>query len=201
MECSLSVFCHLGKRISGPYGLRASTHAVVCGAKADEFNEGAEEPAEKSVTKILGMPQNLFGGGNAANESQPATEPVSMGNVLGRKFRLLFTCKRCDHKNSHMISRVAYHQGIVIATCPGCGVRHLISDKTGLLDYGLFDVEMLAKEGENVMRMGGDGFRQVTEEAVDAALPAKLNTLAERSSSGKNFKVSSEDGLTEVMPE
>lgn len=60
-----------------------------------------------------------------------------------------------------MISRLAYQQGIVIVTCPGCRSRHLIADKTGLLDWGLWDVEMLAQRGESVTRLTSDGYRQV----------------------------------------
>ena len=36
------------------------------------------------------------------------------------------------------ISRVAYYEGVVICTCEGCSVKHLIADNKGLLDFPEF---------------------------------------------------------------
>jgi len=104
------------------------------------------------------------------------TGAVPLARVAPRKFRLLFTCKICEHRNSHMIGRLAYTQGIVVATCPGCNSRHLIADKTGILDYGIWDIEMLAAQGENVTRLGGDGFRQVLSSADEKSAVEALGT-------------------------
>merc|ERR1719336_3470547 len=120
---------------------------------------------------------------SAARCWRPCRERVA--RVAPRKFKIMYTCKICDHRNSHMISRIAYTQGIVIATCQGCNSKHLRSDKTGLLDYGLWDVEMLAQSGESVTRLGAEGFRAVTGSgSVDAAaavIAGKSNDDSERS--------------------
>ena len=43
-------------------------------------------------------------------------------------YELVFTCKPCQHRSSHRISRQGYHQGSVLITCPECKNRHVISD-------------------------------------------------------------------------
>lgn len=91
-----------------------------------------------------------------------------------------------------MISRLAYQQGIVIATCPGCSSRHLLADKTGLLDVGIWDVEQLAQQGENVTRLTTDGYQQVS-----GGEPSE-NTLKVGESP---LLVRNKDGLLEALPE
>eukprot|EP00929_Paragymnodinium_shiwhaense_P000496 TRINITY_DN100733_c0_g1_i1.p1 TRINITY_DN100733_c0_g1~~TRINITY_DN100733_c0_g1_i1.p1 ORF type:complete len:269 (-),score=21.76 TRINITY_DN100733_c0_g1_i1:63-869(-) len=101
----------------------------------------------------------------ASDSDRPSTSasskgPVPLARVALRRFKILFGCKICDYKNSYMMSRLAYNEGIVIATCQGyCRNRHLISDKTGLMKCGKWDVEDLAAYGTNVTRMGVDGVR------------------------------------------
>ena len=92
-----------------------------------------------------------------------------------------------------MISRLAYQQGIVIATCPGCGSRHLLADKTGLLDVGIWDVEQLAQQGENVTRLTTDGYQQVSGETEGAESKAV--------GEGSPLLVRNKDGLLEALPE
>ncbi|CAJ1334335.1 unnamed protein product [Effrenium voratum] len=120
------------------------------------FSVVASQSKEPEQPKLLGAAAP-----DSPLSSQETTGSVPLARVAPRKFRILFTCKVCETRNSHMISRLAYQQGIVIATCPGCGNRHLLADKTGLLDVGIWDVEMLAQRGENVTRLTTDGYTQV----------------------------------------
>ncbi|CAK0807441.1 unnamed protein product, partial [Prorocentrum cordatum] len=99
------------------------------------------------------------GGAGAEGGAAGGPTRVPVARVAPRRFRILFTCRICERRNENLISRVAYGHGIVIVTCPGCTNRHLISDKTGLLQRSRWDVEMLA--GENVTRLGGSGLLQV----------------------------------------
>ena len=152
-----------------------------------------KDTAEDEPPKLLGAapaskkPQE--------NNEETATGPIPFARVAPRKFQILFTCKVCETRNSHMISRLAYQQGIVIATCPGCGSRHLLADKTGLLDVGIWDVEQLAQQGENVTRMTTDGYKQLGADLQVEDLP---NTMTSEKSP---LLVRNKDGLIEALPE
>ncbi|CAE8675304.1 unnamed protein product [Polarella glacialis] len=188
------------------------------GLEATQIETGAAPAEEPSDTKLLGAASG------PTPEPQPGVDgeladpgPVPLARVAPRKFRLLFTCKICETRNSHMISRLAYQQGIVIATCPGCSSKHLIADKTGILDWGLWDVEMLAQRGENVTRLTTDGYEQVGKnetstariDALAAAANARKDTgAAAASGSGpgpaavkKPLLIRNKDGLIEALPE
>lgn len=43
-------------------------------------------------------------------------------------YQLTFTCKPCDHRSSHNVTKQGYHHGTVLITCPKCRSRHVISD-------------------------------------------------------------------------
>jgi hypothetical protein len=51
--------------------------------------------------------------------------------VASRQFQLQYTCKVCESRNQHTVSRIAYRQGVVIARCKGCDTQHLIADHLG----------------------------------------------------------------------
>jgi protein import protein ZIM17 len=43
-------------------------------------------------------------------------------------YEMTFTCKACQHRSSHRMSKQGYHHGTILITCPGCKGRHLIAD-------------------------------------------------------------------------
>lgn len=43
-------------------------------------------------------------------------------------YELTFTCKVCETRSSHRLSKQGYHKGTILISCPGCKNRHLISD-------------------------------------------------------------------------
>jgi mitochondrial protein import protein ZIM17 len=83
----------------------------------------------------------------------------SLGVSTIEKFLMMYTCKICDGRNAHMVSKVAYNCGMVVTTCRHCKNRHLIADNENKLDMGpdtpAFQKveELLKMRGENVQRM------------------------------------------------
>jgi len=58
--------------------------------------------------------------GNPSNTAQLKVDKPEM--------MIAFTCKKCNTRSSHTMSKQAYTSGTVLITCPGCKSRHLIAD-------------------------------------------------------------------------
>jgi hypothetical protein len=89
-------------------------------------------------------------GGGSANK--PA--------FVNRKLELQYTCKVCETRNCHKVSRIAYNKGVVIAVCKGCMSQHLISDNLGFTRQFDGNIEEYFKEQgeESVFRVNEDVF-------------------------------------------
>ena len=68
-------------------------------------------------------------------------------------YQLTFTCKPCQERSSHTISKQGYHRGTVLITCPGCKNKHLIADHLKIFsDTSLTVEDIMAQKGEDVQR-------------------------------------------------
>ena len=83
---------------------------------------------------------------------------------------LAFTCKKCDTRSSHSISKQAYTGGTVMVTCPGCHNRHLIADH-----LKIFNDEHITIE--DIMKAQGETVSQTTEDLVFEDIPESLKSL------------------------
>ena len=139
------------------------------GRFSDHYDDDEDEEPESAPKNLVGIPQ-LPGIGFSSFGSTSATkseeEPVNAAFVA-RKFQLQYTCNVCETRNCHLVSRVAYRNGVVITRCKGCQAQHLIADHLGWTDYkGGFEgdtntiEDFFAKQGQNdaVLRVGQEVF-------------------------------------------
>ncbi|CEP62412.1 Zim17p LALA0_S05e05072g [Lachancea lanzarotensis] len=64
---------------------------------------------------------------------------------------IAFTCKKCNTRSSHTMSKQAYTGGTVLIQCPGCKSRHLIADHLKIFsDDHITIQDILSAKGESV---------------------------------------------------
>lgn len=81
----------------------------------------------------------------------------SIGKIDQQKLLLAFTCKKCDERSSHVISKQAYSKGTVLVECPKCKNRHLIADHLKIFNDKRITVEdILRAKGELISKDSND---------------------------------------------
>lgn len=61
------------------------------------------------------------------------------------QYMIMFTCKKCDTKQSKMFTKKAYHDGVVLVRCDGCSAFHLIADNLNWFGDEKTNIETIMK--------------------------------------------------------
>jgi len=140
------------------------------------------------------------GGSGAAKAGQTLEDALrdqlAQGAVPGTRnedaYALAFTCCVCEERSAKLISKRAYHHGVVLVRCPSCKNNHLIADQLGWFDDNPQTIETIMKEkGEEVQRLGrfklageGEAFSGRTVQVEDADLLARAMGASAASTPG-----------------
>lgn len=102
---------------------------------------------------------------DAADKKEEAGVPLGSFKVDKPQLMIAFTCKKCDTRSSHTISKQAYNSGTVLIKCPGCQNRHLIADHLKIFNDDRITIEDIMKaQGESVSLTTDDlAFEDVPE--------------------------------------
>lgn len=111
----------------------------------------------------------------------------TVSNVGADRFELQYTCKICETRNSHRVSRMAYRNGIVITVCKGCLSKHLIADNLGWTKYlGGFNGDTNIEEFMKSMGRG-DEVSRVSKEVFDLENILYVDNTGENNHANTNF--------------
>ncbi|AET37795.1 Zim17p Ecym_2037 [Eremothecium cymbalariae DBVPG len=83
---------------------------------------------------------------------------------------IAFTCKKCNTRSSHSMSKQAYTKGTVLIQCPGCTNRHLIADHLKIFNDNHITIE-------DIMRSKGESVATTTDDLAFEDIPDSLKQV------------------------
>lgn len=167
--------------VSSQVNSNAFSYRIICHASSHNGDEGSDhqeeeeqqqQPSVEEGGAEMGIPclppigQSSFSGEDDENVIKLNGGAKKIGSVVSDRFELQYTCNKCDTRNSHQVSRLAYQKGVVIAVCKGCMAKHLIADNLGWSGFipqggfteGATNIENTAGMGDEVHRVTKDVF-------------------------------------------
>lgn len=137
-----------------------SHNGVPCSGHSHTHNHGQNHAHTHSHDHSHTHP-NLHKSQNLKNEPVKMDRPMLM---------LAFTCKNCDTRSSHVLSKQAYEDGTVLVQCPGCKKRHLIADHLKIFSDNRITLE-------DIMKAQGESVTSDTSDLVFEDIPKSLRKL------------------------
>ncbi|KAK3300767.1 DNL zinc finger-domain-containing protein [Chaetomium fimeti] len=89
--------------------------------------------------------------------AEPQSQPQQQAAPNIRQqphYELTFTCRPCDTRSRHRVSKQGYHHGSVLIACPSCKNRHVISDHLRIFGDKAMTVEDLLRDKGELVKKG-----------------------------------------------
>lgn len=174
---------HLRRSLTNLIQKTAST--ILPKAASNPITKAWNQHQPPQIVYPFPFPLRYSSSSNNAGDASTATKftaPQALGQIE-KKIQLSFTCKVCQHRNTKMMSHLAYTKGVVIVRCDGCDNNHLIADNLNWFTdmEGKRNIEdILREKGETVRRMNlfdyeaGGGVVQDAAAVADDGRSVKL---------------------------
>lgn len=145
----------------------------------DSFDDSKDQDdGSRSFIALPPIGASSFWDHQDGNESSTHARPNTQNKIVisertslvSAKFKIQYKCKLCGTQNHHTVSRIAYRKGLVIATCKGCSIKHLIADNLGWCgfdyDNGETDIEKFMENRHREARGNGIGDNKEVNDLV-----------------------------------
>ncbi|CUS25008.1 LAQU0S23e00958g1_1 [Lachancea quebecensis] len=121
---------------------------------------------------MIGAPRFISSSAMLKNEQKKDGDKINLGTLKVEKPQLMiaFTCKKCNNRSSHTMSKQAYTKGTVLIQCPGCKSRHLIADHLKIFSDDHITVE-------DIMSAKGESVSSTTDDLAFEDIPEKLKSV------------------------
>ncbi|KAI5798966.1 DNL zinc finger domain protein [Geopyxis carbonaria] len=116
----------------------------------------ALRPAPRFLAPRIRVPSYTPRRLNSSSTTAPATTPAPETDEREPppSYQLHFTCRPCQERSSHTVSKQAYHHGSVLVQCPGCSNRHVITDHLKIFGETAKTLEQILEEKGEVLKKG-----------------------------------------------